>query len=221
MLSNIKQQLTTYIANFISPPACMQCKKLLPTRSIFCELCHASMLPTVSIQLKITPTKSITVFAISSYQDPLKGLILAKSWSDPLGSTYLGELIWQMTPLKHLYFDYLIPIPLHWTRQAWRGFNQAERMAQVISRNSGKPMAKLIKRSKRTVFQSAVDKEHRQENVKDAFALAVDNPAQYAGKHLVLVDDLMTTGATLHQAARALLPLKPASIIVVVACRVI
>jgi ComF family protein len=177
-------------------------------------------MPVVSVQVALTSSKKLTVFAVGSYQEPLKSLIMTKSWSDPLGSTYLGQLVWQMTPLKHLYFDYLIPIPLHWTRQAWRGFNQAERMAQVICQKSGKPVIHLLKRTKRTVFQSTISKDERPLNVKDAFGLTAHSN-EFEGKHLVIVDDLMTTGATLHQAARALLPLKPASIIAVVACRVV
>lgn len=161
------------------------------------------------------------VFAISSYQEPLKSLILAKAQSQRLASKQLGILMWNLTPIKNNDFDYVVPIPLHWTRYAYRGYNQAEVIASVIARKSGKPLVHLLKRNRRTLFQSKLDVEQRSENLHNAFDVVKVDRELYKNKRLLLVDDLMTTGSTFKNAAKKLLILKPAGIMGVVSCRTI
>lgn len=203
------------------PCICAYCKKFLSTKEIFCIDCKNKIIPIVSKKVDITPSFSMTVFAISDYKDPLKKLILGKSWSDSLASYQMGKLLWEMTPLQNLDFEVIVPIPLHWTRYAWRGFNQAHEIARVISKKKKVPIRFLIKRKKQTVYQSAVVATARGENVKDAFILSDVSKKDYENKHILLVDDLMTTGSTLRAAAKTLLALKPRKITVVVTCRVI
>lgn len=213
--------LNKLFCQYIMPCVCAQCKKFLNTKNIFCIECKNKIIPIVSKKIDITPTKSMTVFALSDYKDPLKRLILGKSWSDSLASYQMGQLLWEMLPLQNIDFDVIVPIPLHWTRYAWRGYNQAHEIARVISKNKKVPICFLIKRKKQTVYQSAVASSARGENVKDAFILSNVSKKDYENKHILLVDDLMTTGSTLRAAAKTLLALKPRTITVVVTCRVI
>lgn len=206
---------------YVMPAICAYCKKFLPTTDIFCTDCKNKIFRVVSKQIDVTPRFSMTVFAISDYKDPLKKLILAKSWSDSLASYQMGQLLWEMTPLQNLDYDVVVPIPLHWTRYAWRGFNQAHEIARVISKKKKVPIKHVIKRCKQTVYQSAIPSTARLENVKDAFVLDHTQAQEYEGKHILLVDDLMTTGSTLRAAAKTLLKLKPRKITVAVVCRVI
>lgn len=205
----------------IAPPMCAACKQFISGETIFCKRCFESINPIVSSTLKITDTYEIKVFAISDYKDPIRTVVLAKSNSNQLASRQLGQLMWHMTDLKNSNFDFLIPIPLHWTRYAQRGYNQAEEIAQVLSTCSGKPIAHPLKRIKRTRFQSMLAFDKRQENLQEAFRQTIPGDTKYQGKVLVLVDDVMTSGATLKEAVRHLRKLKPASIIAVVACRVV
>lgn len=203
------------------PSICAYCKLFLSAPDIFCSDCKKKIIRVVSKQIDVTPSFSMTVFAISDYKDPLKKLILAKSWSDSLASYQMGELLWEMTHIQNLDYDVIVPIPLHWTRYAWRGFNQAHEIARVISTKKKVPIKYLIKRHKQTVYQSAIPSTARIENVKDAFVLNDAYAQLYEGKHILLVDDLMTTGSTLRSAAKVLLKLKPRRITVAVVCRVI
>lgn len=212
-----KQLIMDY---FIAPPFCSYCKRFLSKRTVFCVSCEQKIIPVVSITCPLTKTKSMQVFAISGYCEPIKSLILAKSRSDIVASRKLGELLWSMTNIQHKECDYIIPIPLHWTRYAKRGFNQAEEMATIIGRKKNKPVIALLRRTKKTPFQSSLPTSERQGNVASAFIIDAKNQDQYRGKHLILVDDLMTTGSTLQEAARELLKLKPASISAVVAARI-
>ena len=161
------------------------------------------------------------VICIGEYKDPLKKLILAKGWSEYVASHELGQLMYECTPIKHMAFDLIVPIPLHWTRYAWRGYNQAHEMAQILSEQLDIPCVELIKRVRATPLQSSVAHTQREGNVKNVFALNKTNLAQYKNKRILLVDDLMTTGATLQSAGKIICrQLKPASLHAVVAARV-
>ncbi|TET06470.1 ComF family protein [Candidatus Dependentiae bacterium] len=215
------RKLYEYGTYIIFPPYCAQCKKFLTQRAVFCDACFAHVDPIVSFPLCITQKWTIPVFAVSVYRNPIKRLILAKGWSNRVASYQLGQLIWERTALRNRQFDYIVPIPLHWRRFAWRGYNQSEEIACYLSRKSGKKIVSVLKRVKHTKFQSRCSGKNRHANVADVFQVYVKDRAQFVGKHLVLVDDLMTTGATLKAATRELIKLKLASVTAVVACRVV
>lgn len=116
--------------------------------------------------------------------------------------------------------DLLVPVPLHWMRYAYRGYNQAYEMAQVLQKYMNIPVIELVGINRRTQFQFKLTASEREQNVKNAFYLKTEHAQNFQSKHIVIVDDLMTSGATLQAVAKVLLPLKPASLTAVVGCRV-
>ena len=210
----------THLKHLILPTFCAYCKIFYQDDTqVLCSECKAAIRPVVSHQLQITKTKSITVHAVGAYDQPLVSLLLAKRSGKRTVAHLLGKLAWQQTAVRHLEYDCVVPIPLHWTRYAWRGYNQADEIARVIAHNSGMPMVHILKRIKRTRFQSHFTGDAREQNVIGAFALK-EKTSLYKDKHLLLVDDVMTSGATLKQAARELYRLQPASITAIVISRV-
>ncbi len=206
------------ISHIFAPPFCVQCKKFLQSNIIFCVTCENQIKPVVSSQLQIGTTKTVTVFAMSAYNDPIRSLILAKSWRNRLAAKQLGQLIWKKTYIKNTPFDLIVPVPLHWSRYAWRGYNQAEVIAEQLSALSGKPIINAVMRTKRTPFLSSVSAKQRAAMIKDVFQLT--HQSQLIGKKILLVDDLLTTGATLRSVVKQLYKAKPAAITSVVAARV-
>jgi len=95
--------------------------------------------------------------------------------------------------------DALVPVPLHPSRRRERGFNQAEALAQMLARKTGIPVQDCLQRSSYTRTQTQFDRSERRRNLRNAFKLRKNNAV--AGKNLVLLDDVLTTGSTLHECA--------------------
>jgi len=101
--------------------------------------------------------------------------------------------------------DAILPVPLHRTRFALRKFNQSAELARQLARSTGKPyLPAALVRTKRTKRQVGLTVRAREDNVRAAFAIADGRVAEVFGKHIVLVDDVYTTGATVTAATRAL-----------------
>ncbi len=98
--------------------------------------------------------------------------------------------------------DFLVPVPLHPARQREREFNQAEVLARLLSESSGLKVSTALRRIRNTTTQTRLDRHERMENLRNAFSVHQDGGVQ--GMHLVLVDDVLTTGSTLDECARTL-----------------
>jgi ComF family protein len=121
---------------------------------------------------------------------------------------YIGEFMSDLLAQSLLDMDWLeevdalCPIPIHWTRRLSRGFNQANIIADRLSAPTHLPVISLLSRVRPTPQQVGLSAAARAENIKDAFRTKRFWPIE--GATICLVDDVMTTGATLYEAARTL-----------------
>ena len=99
-------------------------------------------------------------------------------------------------------FDIIVPVPLHPTRQRERGFNQASLLAELLRARMSIPCKPMLKRVRYTTTQTALDRAERMENLHNAFRLRKN--ADVRGLHVLLIDDVLTTGSTLSECARIL-----------------
>jgi len=116
--------------------------------------------------------------------------------------------------LPEMEYDMIVPIPLHGTRLGERGYNQSEKLAEGISSVLNIPIAKkhLVKRTRQTPSQTGLTLEERQKNMEGAFALTEKGKEALQGKRILLVDDVMTTGATMASATEAIIEAKPTKV---------
>jgi ComF family protein len=118
--------------------------------------------------------------------------------------------------------DMLIPVPLHWRRAWHRRYNQSGALARSIERASGVRLrGDVLQRVRPTEQQVGLSRPQRASNVQGAFKVSVDRQAEIAGRRLVLIDDVLTSGATTDACARALLRAKVAQVDVLVFARVV
>jgi ComF family protein len=99
-------------------------------------------------------------------------------------------------------FDFLVPVPLHPARMREREFNQAAVLAGMLAERSGTPVLDCLRRVRYTTTQTRLDRTERMENLRNAFDLRKNMSVQ--GRHLILIDDVLTTGSTVDECARVL-----------------
>ena len=118
--------------------------------------------------------------------------------------------------------DVLVPVPLHWRRGWSRRYNQSGALARVISQQTGVKLAsEALRRIRATEQQIGLSRAQRASNVQGAFKVANDRMADIQGRRIILIDDVLTSGATTDACARALLRAKAAQVDVLVFARVV
>jgi competence protein ComFC len=141
-------------------------------------------------------------YSFGFYEDELRELIhLFKYGRIQTLAKPLGRLLASALPREQS-FDVIVPMPLHWRKRWQRGFNQAALLAREIARRTHAPLSCALRRVKHTSAQAGLTNAKRRQNVSGAFR-ARRKPA-LAGKRVLLIDDVLTTGATAASCARAL-----------------
>lgn len=104
--------------------------------------------------------------------------------------------------------DYLVPVPLHWRRLLRRGYNQSERIAQGVSNITGIPvLTDVVSRIKNNQTQTHLNKQEREKNVESIFR--AQHTKRLRNKHLLIIDDVMTTGSTIISCGREITKAEP------------
>src|SRR5437763_3358051 len=118
--------------------------------------------------------------------------------------------------------DMLVPVPLHWRRGWSRRYNQSGALARVVERNSGvKLRGDVLRRIRATEQQVGLSRPQRASNVQGAFKVADEAQSDVQGRRVIVIDDVLTSGATVDACARALLRAKAAQVDVLVFARVV
>jgi ComF family protein len=118
--------------------------------------------------------------------------------------------------------DLLVPVPLHWRRAWHRRYNQSGALARIIARQSGVPLdGDLLQRVRATEQQVGLSRPQRASNVQGAFRVSKERQSEVNGRRIIVIDDVLTSGATVDACARALLRAKAAQVDVLVFARVV
>jgi ComF family protein len=145
--------------------------------------------------------------AVARYDDTARDLVHRLKYGDrPELARALGAMMARAGAELLIDADVIVPVPLHRARLWWRRFNQAMALAGAVSRASGVPCDPfLLARVKRTRSQVGLTRAQRGDNLQGAFRVPAGAKPHVAGKRVLLVDDVVTTGATANACSRALL----------------
>ncbi len=142
------------------------------------------------------------VYSFGSYEGTLRELIhLFKYAKVETLAGPLGRMLAEAAPV-HERFDAVVAMPMHWRKRWTRGFNQAELLAGQTAKRYGLRLSSCVRRKRATKAQAGLSEAERRENLNDSFLVA--RPQEVAGKRVLLVDDVFTTGSTLRAATAAL-----------------
>jgi ComF family protein len=225
------------------PPLCPACREPLGEGAGLCATCWSKLsmieppycarlgIPftydpgpgLLSMEAIANPPAYDRARAAVRYDDVARALVHAYKYGDRLD---LARLMggWMARAGRELLADAdgLVPVPLHWRRLWARRFNQSATLAAEISSASKVPVVHgALKRVRATVQQVGLSKTERADNVQGAFRLPADLKAEVTGRRLILIDDVLTSGATADTCARALLRAGAAHVDVLVFARVV
>lgn len=180
------------VLDTILPARCPVCNAYLAGQVGLCGDCAARLEPVVDGQM----------IHLGQYRGHLERVARALKFGNqravavPLGARLAEGILG-----AHWTVNAVVPVPLHWSRNLERGYNQARVLAQSISQNLNAPVLDALERSRATSRQARLVKSERAQNVRDAFR-AIEN---VSGLEILLVDDVHTSGATLTEASLALI----------------
>ncbi len=225
------------------PPLCVACRQPVGSGRGLCVACWSKVsfiappycdrlgIPftydpgpgVLSMEAIANPPSYGRARAAVRFDDVARDLVHALKYGDRLDlATTMGQ--WMARAGRELTAeaDALVPVPLHWRRLWARRFNQAAALAGAISTISGVPVLHdVLKRVRATPQQVGLSKTQRADNVQGAFRVPDDHKASVAGRRIVLVDDVLTSGATVDTCARVLLRAGAAHVDVLVFARVV
>jgi ComF family protein len=190
----------------IEEPFCDRCGKKMFARSVEDLLCDAC---------RQAEPHFDRAFSATLYNDVMRPFVHRYKYD--MRHYLHAPLAHWMIEFMHRYIDVesldaIVPVPLHWRRFQYRGFNQATAVARPIAREFPLPIiTRVLRRWRHTLPQVHLDPDERVENIRDAFR--VRRAERIEGKRLLLVDDVYTTGATMNECARVLKDAGAASVI--------
>jgi ComF family protein len=208
------------ILTYFMPPRCILCSEKgfenrdlckacyveLPKNTSYCIQCAKTFTPQQPIGFCVDCLENPPAFdetlAPFVHQGSIRYLILQLKFHRHFPSArLLGSLMADYLQKTAQFPDYIIPVPLHKNRYKERGFNQSIELARVVSKKLNVPLdVKSCIRKRDTAHQIGLNALQRGENIRNAFSVS----KTFNAKHVALVDDVMTTGSTVHELALAL-----------------
>jgi ComF family protein len=232
------------LLNLALPPRCLRCEAdlspaaeislcpkctqaIAPERGACCLRCGAAV-PEEFFPAEQCPAckdfslKFDAVYPLGGYEGALREMVLkTKRLSAEALSLTIGRLLAQRLGDKLAEFrpDAVLPIPMHWGKRLLRGVNSPELLADCLGRKLGVPVVRSLVRCRYTSPQKDLLPRERFRNVRGAFRLRRSDRRRWQDSRLLLVDDILTTGATCSEAARLLKQAGAAAVAVAVVAR--
>jgi len=184
--------------SFIAPPYCER---------LGIPFAYETAPGLLSMQAIADPPAYGRARAAVRYDEIARTLVHALKYGDRLDlAPMMGRWLAQAGGELLAEADALVPVPLHWRRHWARRFNQSALLAAAVAKASGVPIAaNALKRVKSTPQQVGLSRAQRAANIQGAFRVPAEGKAEVAGRRLILVDDVLTSGVTAEGCAKVLL----------------
>ena len=225
------------------PPLCPSCRDPVGEGSGLCAACWSKLSPIerpfceklgipftydpgpgiYSMQALAAPPAYARARAAVRYDDIARSIVHALKYADrldlaPVMARWMGRAGAELLSEA----DVIMPVPLHWRRMWARRFNQSATLSKLLSDGSGVPVNfTALRRVKATPQQVGLSKSERATNVQGAFRVDAAGKAAVAGRRVLLVDDVLTSGATVDTCSRTLLRAGARQVDVLVFARVV
>ena len=198
------------VCDFLFPPHCPACGAYAEKKGAWCPACLAAAVRVRQLPLGAEHWGVISeAWAFGLYHGPLRALLLPLKFQKrraglPAIRTFLAAAE-ESLPRADWMPGVVVPVPLYAEKEKERGGNQTEMIFREWLEAQGWTWRRALVRTRATLPQFGLSAVERAENIKGAFAVADDgSAAEFAGKTVLLVDDIFTTGATIAECAKAL-----------------
>jgi ComF family protein len=200
-MTNNDVMLLRALEDALMPLRCVFCgSRSRPPERYICVGCHGD-LPFIESALPPASSPLEDDVAPLAYEFPVDAAIKALKFRRKLFyAPALSELLIEACPNLPDDIDAVLPVPLHWRRRWRRGFNQAYEIGKPVARHLAVPLVRGVRRSRATPFQSGLSAHERARNLRSAFRVR----GELAHEHVLIVDDVVTTGTTVCELARVL-----------------
>jgi ComF family protein len=188
-----------------APRLCRACRRELAPIGIACPRCGEPGSARTCTRCLVSPPPFARAHACFVYRDDGLSSRLVLRWKydgDHVVGASLAELLVVHRTAHAKCYDVIVPVPLHAARLASRGFNQAAVLARAVRRPGERLAVDALQRDGRRVTQATLNRAAREENVRDAFR--VRPRSGLSGRSVLLIDDVVTTGATVRACSAAL-----------------
>lgn len=192
----------------LQPLPASQCRCGLPFSAASCTTATEEDLPPLCGRCVRRPPGFAASTALYPYQFPLDMLIQGFKYQGKLVNERALQQLIADAPLPWPDAELLCPLPVHWQRHWRRGFDQSQRLARLLGQYWQRPVLAALSRQRPTPHQQGLSRSQRQRNLRHAFRCQAD----VRQRHLILVDDVMTTGSTAREASQVLLDAGAASV---------
>ncbi len=214
------KNMLNYVLDLVFPKHCVGCNKegsylcsscqgQIMQKELICPRCKTKTFGGATHSLCYKPYTLDGLWSYGAFEGVLRRSIqkLKYKWITEHSDLLIDQVVYYLASTSPLFLEQIkedrgvgwvvVPVPLHWQRQNWRGFNQSALIAKKLAESLGLPYQELLKRSKNTQSQTHFDADQRRQNMKNAFEF--QSKAYLLPPNVLLIDDVWTTGSTMQE----------------------